>query len=117
VSAFAVKLVTSEFGGGPAGVFTHWPVYVVAVAGPAGYILNQDAFQQSRLLAPVQAIITTADPVISVALGVLWLGVRMHASPAAITGQVVSLLAMVAGIAVTARYAPQVSGRAAAPGA
>jgi Domain of unknown function (DUF1707) len=31
----------------------------------AGYILNQDAFQQGTLLAPVQAIISAADPVIS----------------------------------------------------
>jgi hypothetical protein len=35
VAAFAVKLVTSEFGSGPARVFTNWPIYVLAVAGPA----------------------------------------------------------------------------------
>jgi hypothetical protein len=26
VAAFAVKLVTTEFGGGPARVFTNWPI-------------------------------------------------------------------------------------------
>lgn len=105
VSAFAVKLVTSEFGAGPARVFTNWPIYVLAVLGPAGFILNEDAFQQGRFLAPVQAIITSADPVISIGLGVLWLGVGLRSSPAEIIGEAASLLLMTAGIVITARYA------------
>ncbi|MGH3149301.1 MAG: DMT family transporter [Streptosporangiaceae bacterium] len=114
IAAFTVKLVTSEADGGLARVFGHWPIYVLAVVGPAGFILNQDAFQQGRLLAPVQAVITTADPVISVGLGVLWLGVRLRSSPADIFGEITSLLLMVAGIAITAHHAPQVTGRATA---
>jgi hypothetical protein len=110
VAAFAVKPVTTEFGGGPARVFTNWPIYVLAVVGPVGFILNQDAFQQGTFLAPVQAIITTADPVISIGLGVLWLGVVLRSSPADIFGEVVSLLLMTAGIIITARVAPQVTG-------
>jgi hypothetical protein len=112
VAAFAVKLVTSEFGGGAARVFTHWPIYVLAVLGPVGFILNQDAFQQGRFLAPVQSIITSADPVVSIGLGVLWLGVLLRNSPAAIVGEVTFLLLMTAGIVITARHAPQVAGRA-----
>ena len=107
VAAFSVKLVTTEFGGGPARVFTNWPIYVLAITGPVGYILNQDAFQQGRFLAPVQAILTTTDPVISIALSILWLGSRLQSSPAAITGVVLSLLLMTAGIIITARQAPQ----------
>jgi hypothetical protein len=114
VAAFVVKLVTSEFGGGLAGLFSNWPIYVLAVVGPVGFLLNQDAFQHGTFLAPVQAIITTADPVISIALGVLWLHVRLRSSPAATFGEVASLLLMTAGIVVIARHAPQVSGRAAA---
>ncbi len=114
VAAFAVKLVTSEFGGGAVRVFTHWPIYVLAVVGPVGYILNQDAFQQGRFLAPVQAIITSADPVISIGLGVLWLGVLLRNSPAAIVGEVASLVVMTAGIVITARHAPQVAASPAA---
>ena len=105
-AAFSVKLVTSEFGSGPAQVFTNWPIYVLAVVGPAGFILNQDAFQEGKILAPVQAILTTADPVISITLGVLWLGARLRASPAEITGEIVSLLLMAAGIVTIAHYAP-----------
>jgi hypothetical protein len=111
VAAFAVKLVTSEFGSGPARVFTNWPIYILAITGPAGFVLLQDAFQQGRFLAPVQAIVTTADPVISIGLSLLWLGSSLHNSPAAIAGEVVALLIMTVGIVVTAHHAPQVTGR------
>jgi hypothetical protein len=110
VAAFSIKLVTTEFGGGAGRVFTDWPIYVLAVVGPVGFILNQDAFQQGTLLAPVQAIITTTDPVISIALGVLWLGVVLRSSPVAIFGQVASLLLMTVGIVLTAHVAPMAAG-------
>jgi hypothetical protein len=102
VSAFAVKLVTSEFGNGPARVFTNWPIYVLAIVAPVGFILNQDAFQQGKFLAPVQAIVTTADPVISIGLSLLWLDSRLRGGAAAIAGEVISLLIMTAGVIVTA---------------
>jgi hypothetical protein len=107
VAAFSVKLVTTEAGGGAARVLTNWPIYMLAITGPVGFILNQDAFQQGRFLAPVQAILTTTDPVISIGLSILWLGSRLQNSPAAIAGVVVSLLVMTLGIVITARRAPQ----------
>ena len=82
--------------------------------------LNQDAFQQGKFLAPVQAIITSADPVISIVLGILWLNVRLRSSPADIAGVVVSLLLMITGIVLTANDAPAAAGPAlniAPPGA
>jgi hypothetical protein len=106
VAAFLIKLLTSELGGGLAQVFTNWPIYVFAVVGPAGYILNQDAFQQGTLLAPVQAIISAADPLISIALGIVWLAVQVRGSPEAITGEVVSLLLLTGGIFMTAYHVP-----------
>jgi drug/metabolite transporter (DMT)-like permease len=111
VSAFAVKLVTSEFSGGAAKVFTNWPIYVLAVAGPLGYLFNQYALQQGKSLAPVQSIITSADPILSIALGILWLNVVLHDSPAAIFGEVASLVVMVAGIVLTAHNSPHVTRR------
>jgi membrane protein YdbS with pleckstrin-like domain len=110
VAAFCIKLVTAEVGHGPAVLFGNWPIYILLVTGPVGYLLNQDAFQQGTFLAPVQAIITSADPVISIALGILWLDVHVRNTPAAIAGEVVSLLVMIVGIVVTAQHAPQVKG-------
>jgi hypothetical protein len=112
VAAFSVKLLTAEFGGGLGEVFTNWPIYVFAVVGPAGFVLNQDAFQQGRFLAPVQAVITSADPVISIVLGILWLNVRLRGSPADIAGVVASLLLMITGIVFTANDAPVAAGPA-----
>ena len=101
VAAFVIKLLTSEFGGGLAAVFTNWPIYVFLVVGPAGFILNQNALQEGTLLAPVQAIISVADPVISIALGVAWLDVRLRSSPAAIAGEIISFLVLTVGIIMT----------------
>jgi hypothetical protein len=107
IAAFLVKLVTEEFGGGPAQVFTNWPIYFFAVAGPAGFILNQNALQRGKFISPVQSIITAADPVVSIALGIGFLGVRLRGSPGAIAGEVVSLLLMTAGIVVLAYHSTQ----------
>ena len=106
VAAFLIKLLTSEFAGGLGQVFTNWPIYFFAVVGPAGYILNQDAFQEGTLLAPVQAIISTADPIISIALGIGWLAVRLRGNPADTADEVVSLLLLTAGIFMTAYHVP-----------
>jgi hypothetical protein len=115
VAAFLVKLLTSEFGGGVGQVFTNWPIYVFAVVGPAGYILNQDAFQQGTLLAPVQAIISAADPIISIALGIGWLDVHLRGGPAGTAGEVISLLLLTVGIVTTAYHAPAGSPEASGP--
>jgi hypothetical protein len=107
VAAFSIKLVTAEFGAGPERVFSDWPIYLFLVVGPLGFLLNQDAFQQGTFLAPVQAIITSADPIVSIALGIVWLNVMVRNSPAAIAGEVAFLLVMVAGIVITAQHSPQ----------
>lgn len=112
VAAFAVKLVTAEFGHGPAAVFTDWPIYVLAVAGPLGFLFNQDALQRGTFLAPVQSIITSADPVISIGLGIAWLNVVLRSGAAAIAGEVVSLLVMITGIVLIAEHSPQAAGEA-----
>jgi hypothetical protein len=106
VAAALTKLVTAEFGGGPAQVFTNWPIYAFAVVGPAGIILNQDALQEGRFLAPIQSIISAADPIIAIAVGIGWLDVRLRSTPGAIVGEVVSLMLMTAGIILVAYHTP-----------
>jgi drug/metabolite transporter (DMT)-like permease len=107
-SAFLVKLVVSDVSGGLPHLLTDWPIYALAVVGPAGFVLNQNAFQQGTLLAPVLAIITACDPIISIALAYLWLNEKLSSSPAAIAGEFIALAVMVAGIVVLAHHSPMV---------
>jgi drug/metabolite transporter (DMT)-like permease len=109
VAAFLVKLVVSDVSGGLVGLLTDWPIYALAVVGPLGFLLNENAFQQGTLIAPVLSIITVCDPLISIALAALWLDEKLNSTPAGIAGEVISLLLMVAGIVIVAHRAPQVS--------
>ena len=109
VAAFLVKLVISDVSHGLPALLTNWPIYALAVVGPAGFILNEDAYQQGTLIAPVLAIITACDPIISIALGALWLNERLNSSPAGIAGEVVALILMVGGIVVIAHRSPHVA--------
>lgn len=105
VSAFLVKLVISDVGGGLGALFTDWPIYALAIVGPLGFLLNENAFQSGTLLAPVLSIITVCDPVISVALGWLWLGEDLSSSPAGIFGEILTLMLMAVGVVVIAHRA------------
>jgi drug/metabolite transporter (DMT)-like permease len=111
VSAFLIKLVVSHTGGF-AGILTDWPIYALAIVGPLGFLLNIDAFQTGAIIAPVLAIITVCDPLISIALAALWLDEKLSSSPAAIAGEVISLVVMSVGIVIVAHRAPHI-----APGA
>ncbi len=108
VAAFVVKLLTADFSGGLPQVFSHWPIYALAIVGPLGFLLNQNAFQQGILLAPVLAIITVCDPIVSIALAHFWLNEKLTSSPQAIAGEVIALLVMTGGIIVVAHHSPMV---------
>jgi hypothetical protein len=107
VAAFLVKLLVSDVSGGLIGVLSDWPIYALAVVGPLGFLLNENAFQQGTLIAPVLSIITVCDPLISIALAYLWLNEKLGSTPAAIAGEIASLLLMITGIVVVAHRAPQ----------
>jgi hypothetical protein len=105
LAAFLVKLVVSGGSAGLAGMLTDWPIYALAVVGPVGFLLNENAFQQGTLIAPVLAIITACDPLISIALACFWLHEKLSSTPAGMAGEVVALLLMVVGIVVVAHRA------------
>ena len=118
VTDFSIKLVTAQLSGGLADLFTHWPIYAVAIIGPLGFLLNQSAFQADTLLAPVLAIITIGDTIGAIALAWLFLDEHLASSPADIAGEAASLLVMSVGIVVLARRSPQAmrqKGQAAPP--
>ena len=109
VTDFSIKLATAEFSGGLGALFTHWPIYAVAIIGPIGFVLNQNAFQAGALLAPVLAIITITDTIGDIGLAWLFLNEKLASGPAQIAGQAASLLVMTVGIVVLARRSPQVA--------
>lgn len=109
VAAFLVKLVVSDVSGGLTGLLTDWPIYALAIVGPLGFLLNENAFQQGTLIAPVLAIITVCDPLISVALAYLWLNEKLSSSAAGIAGEIIALLLLSAGIFVVAHRAPHLA--------
>ena len=115
VAAFLVKLVVSDVSGGLVGLLTDWPIYALAVVGPLGFLLNENAFQQGTLIAPVLSIITVCDPLISIALAALWLNEKLSSSAGAIAGEVIFLALMVAGIVVCAHRAPHITAPSDAP--
>jgi len=108
VAAFLVKLITSQFSGVPE-LFTTWPIYALAVVGPLGFLLNQNAFQQGKVVSPVLAVITATDPLVSIGLAHFWLNEQLTSSAAGVAGAVVALLLMTAGITALAHRAPIVA--------
>ena len=109
VDAFLFKELTGTLSQGVTGWASLWPLYVVVIVAPVAFLLNENAFQEGILLAPVLAIITIADPLVSIGIAYLWLNEQIAGSPAAAAGEVICLAVMTFGIIVLAHRAPQVS--------
>lgn len=86
-----------------------WPLYAVLVIGPAGFILNQNAYQSNRSLAPALAVITVTDPLVGIGVGVLWLDEHLQPGIGPVIGQVLALMTLAAGVWLLAHGAPQVA--------
>jgi drug/metabolite transporter (DMT)-like permease len=71
--------------------------------GPAGLLLSQRAFQVGRLLAPVNAIISSVDPVTATVIAVLALGERLATAPLALLGETTGAAVVVLGVVLTVR--------------
>jgi drug/metabolite transporter (DMT)-like permease len=68
-AALTKQVVTIIDRHGVEGLFTHWPVYALAVFSIVGLILNQSAFNAGALAASLPALAVT-NPVLSSILGV-----------------------------------------------
>src|SRR3954451_3039041 len=68
-AALTKQVVTIIDRHGVEGLFTHWPVYALAVFSIVGLILNQSAFNAGELAASLPALAVT-NPVLSSILGV-----------------------------------------------
>jgi drug/metabolite transporter (DMT)-like permease len=93
-------------------LFQQWELYAIVVVAPLGFLLNQNAFQNGMLGAVAVAIITVGDPVISVAVGVVWLNEALRVGWLWTTAQVLALLVTVFGTLLLARRAQIVADHA-----
>jgi len=107
VTAGLVRSLTTH--GLEVNIFTEWELYAVAIVGPAGFLLNQNAFQAGRLISPVLAVITTVDPLVSIGLATVLLEERVVATPAAMVAEGFFLAVMTGGIVALAHRAPRVA--------
>lgn len=109
VTAGLLRSVLSPFD--PATLFQRWELYVVLVVAPAGFLLNQHAFQEGSVGSVAVAIITVGDPVVSISVGAAWLGESLAGGTTNTILQVLALMVMAAGVAVLATRAQRVADR------
>jgi hypothetical protein len=109
VTAFLLKEITQTIGLGFNPPSQQWPLYAFIIAEPIGFLLNQNAFQESSLIAPVLAIRTVTDPLVAIGIGLVWLNERVSSSPAAIAAEVAGLIIMSAGVVALAYRSPHVA--------
>jgi hypothetical protein len=109
VTAFLLKEITLTIGRGFNPPTQQWPLYAFIVAEPIGFLLNQNAFQESSLIAPVLAIRTVTDPLVAIGIGLVWLNEQIATSPAAIAAEVAGLIIMSVGVLALAYRSPHLA--------
>lgn len=105
VAKIAIGLVQDH---GIVALLTNWPLYALIVIGPAGFLLNQNAYQSDTKLAPALTVITVTDPLVGIGVGVLWLDEALQSGTGPAIGQVVALATLVIGVWLVAHGAPHV---------
>jgi drug/metabolite transporter (DMT)-like permease len=110
VNAALLKLLADDLNRGVLATVARWPLYAALVVGPTGLLVAQRALQVGRLLAPVNAVISTVDPVTATALAVLVLGERLASTPTAVLGEAAGAFVVVLGVVVTLRRSGRLLG-------
>ena len=95
--AVLLKAFTGRLFASPLEAFTDWHLYALILVGIGGVALNQNAFQNGPLAAPLTAI-TLVDPVASVVIGVTAFHERLSISGLRLLVEVPAVLAMIFGI-------------------
>jgi hypothetical protein len=107
ITAFLLKLVPDTLPHGFGDPSAQWPLYLLVIVGPLGFLLNQSALQAATLIAPVLAVITAVDPLASIGIAHVWLHETIAAAPLDLAAESLSLAVMTAGIVALAHRAPQ----------
>ncbi|MGX7677864.1 DMT family transporter [Jatrophihabitans sp. DSM 45814] len=104
-SATLLKSLTNVAVHGPIAVAESWQLYAVIAVGASGLMLNQLAFQAGPLTASLPAI-STVDPLLSIAVGVLVYDEHIRSGPLAGLGLVGLLLLLGLGVIQLTRTTP-----------
>ena len=107
VTAFLLKIVPDTLPQGFGDPSAQWPLYLLVIVGPLGFLLNQSALQATTLIAPVLAVITAVDPLVSIGIARVWLHETSAATPLDLAAESLALAVMTAGIIALAYRAPQ----------
>lgn len=104
-ATFIKSMTEDATQGGLAGLFTHWPVYAVAVGGAAGVVLEQAALQDGPLRVS-QPLLVIIDPVVSIALSVWLFGEYFVMDAAMLAAAATGFCVMCIGVVVMTMTAP-----------
>jgi hypothetical protein len=81
----------------PLALLADWHLYALIVVGLAGLLLNQDAFQNGPLAAPLTAL-TLVDPVASVVIGLTAFHEQLSVNGPRLAIELLATLAMAGGV-------------------
>ncbi|BCB91999.1 DMT family transporter [Phytohabitans suffuscus] len=102
VTAALIKDITGQHHSSLLDAALSWQVLALVVVGAVGLLLNQTAFQNGRLAAPLTAL-TLTDPIASVVFGITVFRETLTSNPPRVVGIVLAALAVAAGVWLTAR--------------
>ena len=102
VSAALTKAVVDELHAGPVHLLASWELYALAGVGYVSMTVNQLALNTGALAATV-ATSTAADPIVSVALGLVLFHESLHLTGARALATALAVVLAVAGMVLLAR--------------
>ncbi|WP_020576524.1 DMT family transporter [Actinopolymorpha alba] len=111
VTAGLIRSLATTLDGDPVAFASQWQLYAIAIVGPAGFALNQQAFQKGLLGVVTVTIITVGDPAVSIGVGAAWLGESLRGGAWATLGEVVSLLVVAGGVLLVAARSQRITQR------
>lgn len=106
-AAFVKQAVDQLAHIGPLGLLTGWPLYAMIGTGVLGTGLLQGAYAVGPLAAS-QATLLIVDPLVSITLGTELFGEQLRTGPFYVSGAVVSLAVLGAGVVMLSIWAPPV---------
>ena len=92
-----VKLVLARFSGGFGAVLGSWPLWALVVTGVWAVLLNQRAYQATRL-SVTTPILNVAEVAVAIVFGLLVLGEDPGQTPTIVLGEVAGLALVIVGV-------------------